>query len=372
MIKISFVGDINPGGVLTYTGGVSSEVKDLLGKSDLRIGTLECALGDGSTPCQIKMADPNNGTIIYAPDDSVHLLKKLQIDVVSLANNHSFDLGIKGFNHTVKLLENAGIKYVGAGNNIHEASKPLILNIEGKTICVIAYLEKRIPCIRLATATKAGANPFELKKAISDIKKYKSIYDYVIILPHWGKENSLCPRIDIVKWCQKLADAGADAIIASHTHILQPIFKRRNTIIAYSMGNFLFPDRFIDSPRKTVYPDIVLRTQANIPKVNGFPIVDELSFKVISQDARIGGVLLSSFDCESNSNSYLLTNTYLNEKNELIIKNMPYNYARDYRQIQLFSRSVIGLKLYYYARTTKRIVSRLFPFAFKKKNFQTT
>lgn len=67
MISIGFVGDIMPGGVLVYEGKISSEIKEIFQKFDLRVANLESALCDGITKCHIKMSDPKLGNIIYTP-----------------------------------------------------------------------------------------------------------------------------------------------------------------------------------------------------------------------------------------------------------------------------------------------------------------
>ena len=65
-------------------------------------------------------------------------------DVVSLANNHVFDLGVEGLENTIKLLKENGIQYCGAGMNLKEASRPAIIECNGKTIAIFAYHEIHI------------------------------------------------------------------------------------------------------------------------------------------------------------------------------------------------------------------------------------
>ena len=96
MIKIVGVGDIMPGGLLSDSPNpcANKEVLNALLQGDVRCGTLDCALGNEPTYLPAKVAE--RGNVIYAKDADVRRLKELHINVVSLANNHFFDLGEAG------------------------------------------------------------------------------------------------------------------------------------------------------------------------------------------------------------------------------------------------------------------------------------
>ena len=102
MIKIVGVGDIMPGGLLTDSQNpcVNDDVLKLLLQGDVRCGTLECAFGNEPTYDEAKVAD--RGNVIYAKDADIRRLKELHVDIVSLANNHFFDLGAEGALHTIE------------------------------------------------------------------------------------------------------------------------------------------------------------------------------------------------------------------------------------------------------------------------------
>lgn len=343
MIKISFVGDINPGGVLTHMGGVSKEVIATLSEADLRVGTLESAIGDGTKPCSIKMNDPQAGNIIFSPDKSLAVLKEMNINIVTLANNHAGDLGEEGLIHTMEMLDSYGIKHVGAGRNIDEASKPLIVELNGKTVCFLAYLDSEMRWIRLASKHTAGANPMVIKNVIQDIGTYKKKYDYVIILAHWGREKTIWPEYDLLKMCRIMAKAGADAIVSSHTHIAQPIIKYRNAIVSPGLGNFLFPDRYIDKPRKTVFPTREQILCGNIPQVKGFPFVEKLSLKVVESESRIGEVLTVNFN--NDNRMFKVDFTYLDNNNTLLLKGANVCFIKKYHKVSLYIENMAVYKL---------------------------
>lgn len=295
MIKISFVGDINPGGVLTFSGGVSKEVIDLLAEADLRIGTLESAIGSLKDLrfSEKKMID-SSAHIIYSPESSMAILKQLNINVVSLANNHIGDLGVEGIRNTIKKLRDNKISYFGAGENITEASRPYVTSVRGKSICIFGFVKMGYRHLDIAGEDTPGVCAYNEEQVKNAINEYKKKYDYVIVCPHWGKENTMIPNKSVIDISKSLIDQGADGIISSHTHVVQPIIHFKNKIIAPSLGNFLFPDRYIDSPRVTVYPSEQQRNQ-KIPVTFTYPVVEELTLKKIPKLSRIGCVLNCEF-----------------------------------------------------------------------------
>ena len=146
MIQIIGVGDIMPGGLLNDKDGIyaNEEVLNLLFQGDVRCGTLECALGNEPTYDEAKIAKKENdiyGNVIYAKDADIRRLKELHIDIVSLANNHFFDLGEEGAWHTIELLDREGILHCGAGRNLKEAGAPVVVEIKGKKVAFLGFCD---------------------------------------------------------------------------------------------------------------------------------------------------------------------------------------------------------------------------------------
>lgn len=287
---VLFLGDIMPGGVLPYQKQyVSEELLGILKKADVRVGTLEAAIGDCFAYDKEKMAGRCN--IVYAREQDFHRLIELGINTVSIANNHVFDLGYDGFQNTIKLLERHNIKYCGAGKNIYEAKKPAILNIADKRIALHAYCmygSEYLGLVPIAGEDTFGVNPLDIDRVVADIKESKAKYDYVIIMPHWGREYTMCPLDICRKMAFRMIDAGADAVIGSHPHIVQPVIKYKGKTIAFSLGNFLFPDFYMEPPRPIWYPDSSKEVES-IKRVVGypFPIVEPI-MQVWNENSRIG------------------------------------------------------------------------------------
>lgn len=316
--SILFCGDIMPGGVLPYQQRyVSTSVLNYLSSTDIRIGTLEAAIGDDFPYDTVKMADRCN--IIYARKQDFWRVKDLDINVVSLANNHVFDLGYEGFLNTIKVLEENNVRYCGAGRNVEEASRPVVVTLSGKTIAIYAccmYGSKYIGYVPIASRNSYGVNPLDIDRVVRDIQSAVKKYDKVIVMPHWGKEYTPCPLEECVNMAYRMIDAGADAVIGSHTHSVQPVIKYRGKVIAFSLGNFLFPDFYMEPPRPIWYPDSLASVE-QVESVIGYPFPIEKPLKQVwHPNARVGLTIKLTFD-EKKKMNYKKLYTSLGKNNVL-------------------------------------------------------
>ena len=324
MIKIIGVGDIMPGGLLNDSAGpcANEEILNILLQGDVRCGTLECALGNEPIYAKEKMIDRGDGiysNVIYAKDADIWRLKELHIDVVSLANNHFFDLGEAGALHTIELLDREGILHCGAGRNLKEAGAPVVLDIKGKRVAFLAFCDtnyKNVFYCTYATENLPGVNPMKENYVVSEIKKYATQYDYVIVLAHWGTENTFNPNVSSVKMAEMMLKAGACLVLGSHPHQIQPVINSRKGSVVYSMGNFLFPERLIAPPKVTYYPDEPI-DYSKIPVTDGYPIVDCVTLKTLPYWARVGQIVKSQICNNSVVSAYRFS--YLNKDNCLTL-----------------------------------------------------
>ena len=170
------------------SGTLCKELLDILADADFRIFNLETPLYDGNTP--IKKAGPN----LSAKCDTVNGIKALNVDLLTLANNHIMDHGVAGLNSTLDTLKQAGIDFVGVGANVSEANKPYTFDFAGKKIGVYACAEHEFS---IATEDTPGANPVDLLEIFEHIQRLKSECDYVIVLYHGGKEYYRYPSPDL-------------------------------------------------------------------------------------------------------------------------------------------------------------------------------
>ena len=354
-LRIAFVGDIMPGGLFVRAGGVGKEVLDHLKTFDLRIGTLETALGDGSTLCHLKN-NPELGTIIFSPDDSVKMLLQMGINAVSLANNHSCDCDLAGLYHTMDVLDRNGILHFGAGHTSEEAAAPAIIHCKGKTICLLGYLQPYHYFYRgpgyIPSATEGGVNIYSLEKVLSDVRKYKALYDYVFVMPHWGTEGSAIPKYREIKDARTIIAVGADGVIGSHAHVVQPVMRYRGGLLAMNLGNFAFPDRYVVNPRISYYPTEEELAAGNIPEVSAFKPVGQLSLKRVVRRERQGIVLGATLSGEGKSFNLYQTELSVNNRIEKRAK-VPFPERTSSLFLNLISRDPSGVFLRLFSKLSR-------------------
>ena len=227
-ISVAVVGDIMPSGVLygSEKDAIHPDIVKELKDTDIRIGNLECALGPYSDAPHF---DPGKMSrlkdIVWAIDEDLDRVLKMGFNVLCLANNHIYDLDKDGLKYTIGQLERKGLKYCGAGMNIKEASKPAVVQVKGKTIAVLSFCDYRdetVGYVPFATDTKPGVNPlYPMDYSCAEVKKYKALYDYVIVVPHWGVEHTWVATNTVISDAKKLVKAGADAVVGGHPHRIQ-------------------------------------------------------------------------------------------------------------------------------------------------------
>lgn len=174
---------------------------------------------------------------------SLQGLKNAGFDMVSIANNHVLDFKEKGFLDTLKHLDDAGLKYVGGGRNAKEAYSAKTVEIKGQKIKFLAFSRFIPQTYWFAGNNHPGiAEAYNEKSVLPVIEREREGADYLIVYLHWGVEKNNKPEEWQRTYARKIMDAGADAIVGSHVHVLQGFEFYKGKPIAYSIGNFLFPD----------------------------------------------------------------------------------------------------------------------------------
>lgn len=215
---------------------VDQKLIDILMSADIRIFNLEVPLIQKNTPIK------KDGPVLSTPVSTIRGIKLFDPSVFTLANNHIMDHGEEGLHSTIEQLSQGKISYVGAGENLNEASQPLILEKQGRRIGIYACAEHEFS---IAGGNRSGANPVDLLESFDHISNLKSGCDLVIVLFHGGKEYYRYPTPELQKTCRKMASSGADLVICQHSHCIGAYEKYGDGMIVYGQGNFLF-DRHND------------------------------------------------------------------------------------------------------------------------------
>lgn len=212
-------------------------VRKEVSAADLAIVNLETAV----TKHDVK--DTNQIYNFKSDPISLKGIKNAGFDLVTIANNHVLDYKQQGFMDTLQHLENTGLRYVGGGRNAKEAYAALIFDIKGQKIKILAF-SRFIPTGDwFAKSNKPGvAEAYNEESVLPVIQRERVGADYLLVYMHWGVEKKHKPEAWQREYAHKIIDAGADAIIGSHVHVLQGFEFYKDRPIAYSIGNFLFPD----------------------------------------------------------------------------------------------------------------------------------
>ena len=161
-------------------------------------------------------------------------------DVVSLANNHAGDQGADGLAATAEALRAAGVRPVGVGVGL-ESRAPVIVETPTGSVAFLAYADERwIPGRAVAAEFSAGVAPLRPAMIAADVVAAREVADFVVVSMHAGTEYEPLP--DDVQRAAALAAAraGATLVIGHHPHVLQPIERIGTTVVAWSLGNFVF------------------------------------------------------------------------------------------------------------------------------------
>ena len=184
-----------------------------------------------------------------ANPDRISVLQEMGVDIVKLANNHVYDYGRQALLDTFETLENAGIAYIGAGRNLEEAMEPVYVELDGKKIAFVsASRAEKYKMTPQATEERPGIlRCYDNTLFLEVIKEARENADFVLAYVHWGTEYSFELEEVQLTTGKEYLDAGADVVIGAHTHCLQGMEYYDGKPIIYSLGNYWFNEKTLDS-----------------------------------------------------------------------------------------------------------------------------
>lgn len=199
---------------------------------------------------------PNKSYTFRAHPKRVNILKEMGVDIVSLANNHALDYGPDALADTFDTLDSAEIDYVGAGKDMNRAKEPIYYNVGGRKIAFVAASRVIYDVSWYATEAKLGmVGTYDPALILGSIKEAKQNSDFVVIFVHWGVERNNYPEAYQRTMARQYIDAGADAVIGCHPHVMQGVEYYKNKPIAYSLGNYWFNSSKKESGMVKLYVD---------------------------------------------------------------------------------------------------------------------
>ena len=166
-------------------------------------------------------------------------VRRAGIDAVSIANNHIRNAGAAGVGQTARNLDRAGIAHAGAGGSLAAARRPVLFDVGGTRVALLAY--NGVAGAPVAGAHTAGAAPLRMSVVRADIRAARQAgAGVVIVVPHWGSEYTDAVPSTTRAQASALVAAGADLVLGSHSHWAGPLEFVSGRFVVYSMGDLVF------------------------------------------------------------------------------------------------------------------------------------
>ena len=229
IVHLAFVGDLAmaldvgknlealaAGSTAVEPGYPFAGVTARIAAADLAIGNLECVVSPLGTP------KPTAPVTFRAPEVAFGAIQRAGFDLVSVANNHVLDYGPEALDDMVARLDRVKLPHLGVGRPSIAPEMPLIREIHGLKIGFL------------------GFHDVVVEKACRDVARARASVDVVVVFNHWGHEGQSSPLGAQQSFGHALVDAGADLVVGSHVHVLQPEEWYRGRLIFYGLGNFVF------------------------------------------------------------------------------------------------------------------------------------
>lgn len=217
-------------GVYDFTDAVKY-VKDIVKDYDIAYYNQETPTGDDSIAY-------SGYPMFYTPSAYVDAMQDVGFNTVSLASNHSLDKGEKGVLNTIKYFKTTNMLYNGMNDSEKMRNNFTIKEKNNITYTMLSYTTKTN-----GLSTPKGKeyliNIYDKEQVKKDIEAIRDKVDVLIVAMHWGIEYINMPNDEEKEIAEYLSSLGVDIIIGNHPHILQPITKIGNTIVMYSLGNFI-------------------------------------------------------------------------------------------------------------------------------------
>jgi poly-gamma-glutamate capsule biosynthesis protein CapA/YwtB (metallophosphatase superfamily) len=240
-LVLAAVGDVTlGGGVLSVIRARGPRypwrsVARILRTADLAVANLEGAVSTRGAPW------PGKRYTFRGPPYALRPVARYAgIDVVSVANNHSLDYGRLAFLDTLRHSRRFGLTPIGGGADLRRAKRPRILERGGLRVAFLGFSDVR-PLGFDAGARTPGTAPAFPYYVRAGVRAARRRADVVVAYFHWGVERAQRPNGDQRALGRAALDAGAHVVLGAHPHVLQPFRRRGTRLVAWSLGNFVFP-----------------------------------------------------------------------------------------------------------------------------------
>lgn len=321
-IKITFCGDFvsfSPAEV-----SIDERIKRIIVESDISVVNLEAPLSGAGD-----IAINKSGPVLSQPQESAEVVKALGFNVVGLANNHIMDYGEVAAKRTKSAFDVMASIGLGTSDDVYQVA---FLSCKGRTIGFLTGCQREFGTLD-GEGKRYGYAWINDPRIDQAVIKARKQCDYLFVLPHAGVENVEIPLPEWRRRYRSLIDLGADAIVASHPHIVQGYEEYKGKRVYYSLGNFYF-----DRPNMPDCWHHGLMVTVNI-SVNG--LTYENNF------VRLEGTLLQfdqSITSELDRLNSLLEESQYEAEVEKLVKMLLPEYDHDYSIANSSPLGISGVK----------------------------
>ncbi|MEU9047794.1 MULTISPECIES: CapA family protein [unclassified Kitasatospora] len=212
----------------------SAQVRQVVAEADLVVLNLECCIsGRGE-----RWPDRHKRFFFRAPVCAAAVVAELGVDCVTLANNHALDFGFDALADTRALLEQAGVRVVGAGADVRSAREFVVLHAGGVRLAVVGVADH--PEDFAAGEGRPGVAYADLRRGVPGwlaalLARAAAEADVVLLTPHWGPNMTSRPPRHVLAAAPELLAAGATLIAGHSAHVFHGVADR----VLYDMGDFV-------------------------------------------------------------------------------------------------------------------------------------
>ncbi|MFA9446595.1 CapA family protein [Egicoccus sp. AB-alg6-2] len=211
------------------------EMRPVFAGADYVTGNLEQVI----TPDPDALPDADKLIHLASDERAAQALADAGFTTMALANNHLMDHGIPGLRDTIAALDEVGLSHVGAGASLQDAIEIDYQEHGELTVATLAFSDAYVVGF-VALAFQGGVLSAEQDRASRLIREASANADLVITHFHWGTEYGFAANRDQRELAEMAAASGADIVIGHHPHVLQRVERIGDTLVFYSLGNFVF------------------------------------------------------------------------------------------------------------------------------------
>lgn len=264
-----FVGDVSlgehyfsfghgPRSLIEQGDYIFSDVHDLLNRADYIVANLEGPISDA---CAVRTSFES--MVFRGHDSSAAQLKKANINILNLANNHIVQHGRESFDDTVKLVSEQGIRCLGL-------AAPEILVVGGGALSCAFIGMSAIP--DNTDAQQGSYRRFTLDVLRANLAIARTKADKVVLVLHWGDESLCQPSEEQRDLASQILELDVDFIIGHHPHIFYEVERLEDRVVAYSLGNFVFDLPWDERLRRSGILDIKIDQHGEIEHCLVWPV----------------------------------------------------------------------------------------------------